>query len=165
MSLDLDYDPDDQDQAEAFDSDNLLSDDSDEMPTSDMQRDLLDVTSAVGDANDFQAEDADDFDPDAVDEEEFEMLVEEDDGIDSSRTLPRDDADLVMSDADDTPAGSEGPMDDVVDDYADDDEADGEESEAEARGDPTQPTERALDEGVEETFPASDPVSVSPGAD
>lgn len=162
MSLDLDYDPDDQDQAETFDEDNITE--GTEMPTSDMRRDVLDVTSAVGDEDDFSAEDDDDFDPDAVDEEELEMLLEQDDGVDEARTLSRNDEDLVMNGIEDTPADFEGPVDDVVDDYADDDD-DGNESEARQEGDPAQPGERALDEGVEETFPASDPVSVSPGAD
>lgn len=158
MSLDADYDPDDQDLAEAFDEDNMTE--GDEMPTSDMRRDVLDVTSAVGDADDFSAEDDDAFDPDQADEEELEMLLEEDDGIDSPRTLPRDDADLVQASSDESPAdyeGTDGGIDDVIDDYADDDEESGKDAD--------QPSERALDEGVEETFPASDPVSVSPGAD
>ena len=63
--------------------------------------------------------------------------------------------------SDSTPAdfeAEEGPVDDDVDDYADDDASTSSSA-------PTPKKERELDHGIEETFPASDPVSINPGAD
>ena len=162
MAADLDMDADDQDVAEIFDEDNITEDGGD-IATSDMQRDVFDVTSADGDADDdeFADEDDDDFDPDQADDAELDAMLEEDDGIDGSGSGARDPADLVME-TDDTPAGfeggSEGGDDEDESFYGDD--------AAPAGGTGTSPAkERELDHGIEETFPASDPVSITPGAD
>ena len=50
------------------------------------------------------------------------------------------------------------------DDLEDDEEADDDETEL-LQKDKGRDTERELDHGLKETFPASDPVSINPGAD
>lgn len=160
MAADLDMDADDQDVAEIFDEDNITEDGGD-IATSDMQRDVFDVTSAEGDADDdeFADEDDDDFDPDQADDAELDAMLEEDDGIDGSGSGASDPADLVTAE-DGTPAAFESGGDDEDDEdasfYGDDAKP----------GTGTSPAkERELDHGIEETFPASDPVSITPGAD
>ncbi len=140
---------DDQSLAETFDEENITRDGRD-IATSDMQRDLFDATSVPEDA-DEALEPQDDFDPDAADEAELEQVVRADEDLDEPRTFGREDADLVAED-DARPADYEAES---LDD--DDIEALGYEPEAGGGGD----VDAALDEGLEETFPASDPVSVS----
>ena len=152
MAADLNLDADAQDQAEVFDETNITRD-GDDIAHPDMARDVYDVTRADGDADDEDETDADDFDPDAVDEAELEMMLESDDGVDGPRASGPDDAVRVSLD-DATTADYEvitGDGDGGVDP-------------------PLLPgrrasIERRLDEGLEETFPASDPVSINPGAD
>ena len=79
MSLDLDYDADDQDQAETFDETNI-TDDGGDIAHPDMERDVLDVTHAEEDDedDDFDDEAADeDFDPDEADDAEIDSMLEE----------------------------------------------------------------------------------------
>jgi hypothetical protein len=152
----IDVDSDSQDLAEVFDEENITEDGYD-IATSDMQRDLFDVTSTDEDANEALAPD-DDFDPDAADEAELEEIVMAEEDLDEPRSFARDDADLV-SDDDLQPADLEADSLDEEDLEAlgYDDEAP--EAQARAAG------ERALDRDLEATFPASDPVSPNPGAD
>lgn len=168
MAADLDMDADDQDVAEIFDEDNITEDGGD-IATSDMERDLFDVTSAADDADDdtFGDEDDDDFDPDQADEAELELMLEEDDGVDAEDQNRRDPGDLVFE-TDATPAMFEGGRSSGDDEENDDMDVTNE-NDPTPEGPPathTDPhTEKELDHGIEETFPASDPVSISPGAD
>ena len=140
---------DEQDVAEIFDEENITEDGVD-IAHPDMERDVYDVTTAEDDADDdeFGDEDDDDFDPDDVDEAELETMLEEDDGIDSARELGRDDEDLVTA-TDESPADFQG----------------GDDAEEDEDSPPSAREQRELDHGLEETFPASDPVSINPGAD
>jgi hypothetical protein len=149
-------DADGQDLAEVFDEENITEDGRD-IATSDMQRDVFDATSVDEDANEA-LEPQDDFDPDAADEAELEEVVMAEEDLDQPRTFARDDADLV-ADEDLGPADLESERlsdDDVAAlGYADD---------AAVRRSHAKQDE-ALDEALEDTFPASDPVAISPGAD
>jgi hypothetical protein len=100
-----DFEPDSQDQAEVFDEENITEDGRD-IATSDLQRDLFDVTTADGDA-DSVLEPKDDFDPDAADEAELEQIVMAEEDLDEPRGFARSDADLV-SDEDAQPEDFEG---------------------------------------------------------
>lgn len=142
----LDDDADDQDLAETFDETHLTEDGGD-IAHLDIARDVLDVTRAEDDADDDAFGDDDDFDPDTADDAELDLMLENDDGIDRPRSLVADNADRVTDRAD-TPADYQGGDDDGLDD-----------------DEPSASKERELDHGLEETFPASDPVSINPGAD
>ena len=85
-----------QDLAEVFDEENITEDGYD-IATSDMQRNLFDVTQDDGDATEVLAAD-DDFDPDAADEAELEEIVMAEEDLDEPRSFARDDADLVAED-------------------------------------------------------------------
>lgn len=185
-----DADFDAQDRAEAYDEDNVTE--GDERRTFEEFDDVLDVTQALGDAEDDEALDAGDYDPDALDaddleedEDRVEMRViseamdaedgfdEDDPGEDSIQGL-----DLV-ADAEEV----EGGEDDVTNFQAKglsdadirrlgygqtssspNEPAAGRTAEdVEDKRDPR--TEEALDEALKETFPASDPVSINPDAD
>jgi hypothetical protein len=145
-----------QDMAEIFDETNITRDGED-IAHPDMARDVYDVTRAAGDADEDEA-DVDDFDPDAMDEAELEAMTEADDGIDEARSFAADDADRVASD-DIRAADLE------ADDLSDEDiEALGYDD-ARKPPDHDPHVEKQLDDGLKETFPASDPVSINPGAD
>jgi hypothetical protein len=131
-----------QDQAEVFDEENITPDGRD-IATSDMERDVYDVTSADEDAHEALAPD-DDFDPDAADEAELEEIVRAEEDLDEPRSFRRDDADLVASD-DVRPADFEAGS------LADDEGLDA--------------LDAQLDEALKDTFPASDPVAVSRRSD
>jgi hypothetical protein len=142
-----DNEADGQDLAEVFDEENITEDGRD-IATSDMQRDVYDVTSDDGDATEALEAD-DDFDPDQADEAELEQIVMAEEDLDEPRSFARDDADLVADDGD-SPADMEaGGL------TADDDEDS-------IGGRSRSEVDRELDRGLEETFPASDPVSISP---
>ena len=156
------FDDEGQDQAEVFDEENITPDGRD-IATSDMEPDVFDATSVPEDA-DEALEPEDDWDPDAADEAEFEEVVFSEEDLDQPRTFARDAADLVIdeTDEDDAPAPREeaetAPMESG--DLADDDI----EALDYARGEdaPDADTDGRLDEALEETFPASDPVSINP---
>ena len=158
MAGDPTVDADDQDQAEIFDETNITRDGED-IAHPDMERDVYDVTSATDDSLPEEAglEDEDDFDPDEADEAELEFMLEADDGVDEPRSFARDQTDVVARG--DTPRHFESR--EVSDE-------DLRRMGYEKRAEPS-PGRRArearLDEGIEETFPASDPVSINPGAD
>jgi hypothetical protein len=139
--------PDAQDLAEVFDEENITEDGRD-IATSDMQRDVYDVTRDDGDAIEAREPD-DDFDPDQADEAELEEIVMADEDLDEPRSFARDGADRV-SDEDISPADLEagGSSEDDGEDLG--------------GGRSTSAVDRDLDHGLEETFPASDPVSISP---
>jgi hypothetical protein len=103
---DLEDDPDSQDLAEVFDEENLTKDGFD-IANPDMAPDVFDVTSTEDDAEDSEAVDAADLDVDNIDEAERELMFEEDDGIDSDRAEPIDEADLVTTDGE-LPADYQG---------------------------------------------------------
>ena len=92
--------PDDiegQDQAEVFDEENITPDGRD-IATSDLQRDVYDVTSSDEDADDALAPE-DDFDPDKADEAELEEILLAEEDLDEPRSFAQDDADLVADEA------------------------------------------------------------------
>ena len=107
---DLEYDPDSQDLAEVFDEENLTRDGFD-IANPDMAPDVFDVTSTEDDAEDYGAVDAADLDVDDIDEGERELMLEEDDGIDSDRPEPIDEADLVTAE-DELPSDYQGSQED-----------------------------------------------------
>ncbi len=136
-----------QDLAEVFDETNL-TEDGVNIANFDEIDDVYDATTAQGDARDVEALDADELNPDALDDEDLEDDEDEDqdDKISDQDAEGRaENADLddeeepIMRDADDKAIGP--TPDDVADEVH-----------------PHQ--DELLDEGVEETFPASDPVSV-----
>lgn len=86
-----------QDQAEVFDEENITPDGRD-IATPDMQRDVLDVTSAEEDADDAFAPDPG-FDPDEMDEAEYEEVVQAEEDLDLPSPATRDAGDLVAEDA------------------------------------------------------------------
>ena len=142
-----------QDIAETFDEENITTDGRD-IATSDMQRDVYDVTTAAEDADldEVLAPEAD-FDPDRMDEVEYEEIVQGEEDLDVPRTFAGDDENRVRED-------DLQPQDLESERLADDDiealgygETDAEDLDA------------RLDEAVEETFPASDPIAVHPRRD
>jgi hypothetical protein len=136
-----------QDLAEVFDEENITPDGRD-IATSDMQRDVYDVTSADEDANEALAP-QDDFDPDAADEGELEEIVMAEEDLDQPRSFADDDADLVAND-DLRPSDFEaGSFSDTETEHTED----GPDDELEGR----------LDRALADTFPASDPVSITRG--
>jgi hypothetical protein len=148
---------DDQSLAETFDEENITKDGRD-IATSDMQRDVFDATSVPEDA-DAALEPEDGWDPDAADEAEIEQVVLADEDLDQPRTFARDDDNLVESD-------DPRPADFEAESLADDDlEALGYEGDEGAAAEPADDADARLDEGLEETFPASDPVSINPRSD
>lgn len=140
MDIDRNDGADAQDQAEVFDETNTTRD-GDDIAHPDMARDVFDVTREDEDSDPLDAGGAD-FDPDLADEAELELELDLDDGVDEPRVLA-DDATPADYEADDL-------SDEDLHKLGYDDEPRG---------------ERRLDEGLEETFPASDPVAINPGAD
>ena len=129
---------DPQDLAEVFDETNLTKD-GEEIANFDDLPDVYDATQALGDERDDDALDAGEVDPDALDDEDLEDDPDDDDEL-------RDDLETEPEDA--------LPSDDDNDDVADEAPTDGAPDHVQRHQDDL------LDEGVEETFPASDPVSV-----
>ena len=157
---------DEQDQAEVFDETNL--DDDAEFVTLEEMPDVYDATSALGDSRDLEALDADELDPATLDDED----VDGEDGVDQ---LELDEVELDdVADIDE----ATDPDDENEADYESEDLSDGDLEDLGYRDQPTSKhrstgakpedvpdevhphQEELLDEGVEETLPASDPVSV-----
>jgi hypothetical protein len=107
-----DLDDDDQSLAETFDEENITPDGRD-IASSDMQRDVFDVTSVPEDAREA-LEPEDDWDPDAADEAELEEVTQVDEDLDGPLPIGPDPTNLVADD-DETPADFE------AEDLADDD--------------------------------------------
>jgi len=150
MTPQTDFEYEAQDRAEVLDETNL-TEDGGEIANFDEIEDVYDATTAEDDDDDFEEDDDDDdLDPEAVDEEL--RAARDDEGLDIEReplTLATEDDEDGGVANDDTPEALEGgdePAEDV------DDEAD-------------KHVDRQLDKGLKETFPASDPVSINPGAD
>ncbi|MBA3810982.1 MAG: primosomal protein [Caulobacteraceae bacterium] len=158
MSDDRDDGADGQDLAETFDETNLTRD-GDDIAHLDIAPDVLDVTREEGDAEEDEAVgDDDDFDPDAASEDEIDALLERDDGIDYDVAAGPDITDRVSTeDGSAADFESETLSDGDLEDLGYDDEREP------AEHDPH--VEEQLDSGLDETFPASDPVSINPGAD
>lgn len=98
-----------QDSAEVFDEDNYNPDQQlNEMRTFEEMPDVLDVTSAVGDRDDDEAValDADEYDPEAFDEE---LDLEEDDELDYRAAAIEDESDVVGAEGPDEIAGGADP--------------------------------------------------------
>ena len=85
-----------QDQAEVFDEENITPDGRD-IATSDLQRDVFDATSVDEDADEALEPD-DDFDPDAMDEAEYEEVVLAEEDLDEPRSFASDRSDRIAGD-------------------------------------------------------------------
>jgi hypothetical protein len=146
---------DEQDLAEVFDETNI-TEDGEDIAHPDMAPNLFDVTREDEDSD--EDEDlGEDFDPDTASDDELDRMLERDDGVDDDEPVGPDDADRVTTENDESadfePSSlSQGDLEDLG--YATAPRALTTGSTREAR----------LDEGLEETFPASDPVSINPGA-
>lgn len=129
-----DFDP--QDSAEVFDEDNSNTNHQlNEMRTFEEMPDVLDVTTARGDRDEDEALalDADEFDPEAFDDE---TDLEDDDELDYRASAEDEGEDAARLGVE----GAESPTE-------------------LATG--SDPSEDRLDSGLEQTFPASDPVSIT----
>jgi hypothetical protein len=109
-------DADSQDLAEVFDETNITPDGEDIAP-GDLQRDVFDVTAAEDDGDEDDARAApestgDEFDPDTLDEAEYEEIVLAEEDLDEPRSFGGNDADRV-SDEDDGPEDFESESSDV----------------------------------------------------
>jgi hypothetical protein len=188
-------DRDEQDEAEVFDESKV--DDKAEFKTFEEMPDVFDATTALGDAREMRAQDADELDPDALDEEDLEDDEDVDDALDDDFEDEEEDDDLGDEDPDEEDAVDRLARDEAnveamgdIDDAGDLEDAEADAFEADMLSDadlqdlgyeerpPARPKEsraihpddlpteahphqdELLDEGVEETFPASDPVSV-----
>lgn len=132
----IDSDSDPQDSAEIFDEDNYNTNEQlNEMKTFEEMPDVLDVTTAVGDRDDEEALalDASDFDEARFDRE---AELEEDNGLDYRASAEDEGEDAARLGRE----GAESP------------------TELASGADPS---EDRLDDGLEQTFPASDPVSIT----
>jgi hypothetical protein len=162
---------DDQDGAEAFDEANLDDhEELNEMRTFEELPDLFDVTRADGDRDDDEALalDSDEFDEDAFDDAD----LEEDDELDY-RAVADDGRDDEEFDEDQVDPESIDGLDEVGDaEQVSGGEDDFTNFQAKGLSDEdllrmgyagrTDPqTERALDTGLEDSFPASDPISIT----
>jgi len=158
MSDPRDDDFDDQELAETFDETNITRDGED-IATSDMQPDVYDVTSVEEDTDiDGVLDSDDDFDPDQMDEVEYEEIVMAEEDLDEPRTFRGDDANRVSDD-------DLQPEDLEADTLTDEDIAALGYDDERRPPDHDPHVDALLDEGLKETFPASDPVSISPGSD
>ena len=145
----FDDESDGQDLAEVFDEENITPDGRD-IATSDMEPDLFDVTSVEEDADAALAPD-EDFDPDGLDEAEWEEIVMTQEDADRRR---RDPGDRAPDEGAEQPESASMEPDALADDDIE-----------ELGYDDAQPAldqEDLLDEALAETFPASDPVSITP---
>jgi len=144
MNPQADFETEAQDRAETLDETNL-TEDGDSIASFDEIPDVFDATSAAGDSDDsaFENEGAD-----------ADLDARDDEGLDIRRAPPSAGADEPGG----VPTDADKPSD--LEDEDEDEDADrGVDSEADPHVD------RQLDKGLKETFPASDPVSINPGAD
>jgi hypothetical protein len=158
---DTDTGYDAQDRAEVLDETNLTQDGRG-IANFDEISDVYDATSAAddGDVDGLDAAaDEEDFDPDNFD--------------DGDLTEERDDEGLRASPEDRSFAADEDRVSDDDEDAAGYEAGGAEKDDKEEAVDPADKVddesdphvERQLDKGLKETFPASDPVSINPGAD
>lgn len=160
------FDPSDgeaQDRAETLDETNL-NEDGEEIANFDEIPDVYDAVTAQGDEDDEVAEDADDLDLDDDELDELDSTNDNDERDDEAedidleplaahnRTSDNPES-LIMADQPRSFEPSEKPDETVSTDEK-------------PKAPPSKlSTERQLDHGLKETFPASDPVSINPGAD
>jgi hypothetical protein len=170
------------DSAEVFDETHY-GDDA-EFSTLDELPDVYDATQALGDSREDDALDAADYDPGDLDDEALETDADIDDNLDDALEDWAEDDDVDEQDVDGEDAVDELEWDEAevmavadVDPVTDPEDEEADEYEAEDLSDddlrdlgyegggaaarrPSAHQDELLDEGVEETFPASDPVSV-----
>jgi hypothetical protein len=151
---DPDDEADSQDMAEIFDETHTTGDTGD-IAHPDIAPDEYDVTRAEDDGDEDQPEALDDFDPDAVDEAELELMLEEDDGVDGNGRETPDPSDAVS-------AEDPSPEDFEFEAPATDGDGDGDRDAGLTRS--RKAAEARLDADLEASFPASDPPSISPGS-
>jgi hypothetical protein len=160
------FDPSDgeaQDRAETLDETNL-TEDGDDIANFDEIPEVYDAVTADGDEDDDVAEDADDL---SIDDDELDDLVTTND---NERDDEGQDIDLEplaahnrTSDNPENITMGEQPRSFEPSEKADQAAANNDET---PKAPPSKlSTERQLDHGLKETFPASDPVSINPGAD
>lgn len=170
---------DDQDGAEAFDEATLDDhEEVNEMRTFEELPDLFDATTAEGDRDEDEAValDADEFDAEAFDDADLEedneldyraVAADEDDRGDDEFDEDLVEPDSIdgldeVADADQVSGGEDDFTNFQAKGLSDEDlERMGYARSAQA-GDSDGAAEEALDEGLAETFPASDPVSITP---
>jgi hypothetical protein len=168
MGPETDFEADDQDRAEVLDETNLTEDGA-ELANFDDIDDVYDVTTAEGDNDD----DDDEFDEDEpVDDNDLES-ERDDEGLDIEREPLAASARTADShqedDVNDIPTSDQTKRFEA--DHLSDEEIKalgyGEDASAEADADVEHDphVDHQLDKGLKETFPASDPVSINPGAD
>lgn len=160
------FDPSDgeaQDRAETLDETNL-TEDGEDIANFDEIPDVYDAVTAAGDEDDDIAEDADDL---SIDDDEF-------DDLDTTNDNERDDEgqDINLEPLAAHNRTSDNPEDITMGEQPRSFEPNEQTDQAAASNDETPKappsklsTERQLDHGLKETFPASDPVSINPGAD
>lgn len=154
-----------QDSAEVFDETNLTEDGGD-IANFDTMADVFDATSA---------EDDDDLDDDdlEIDEADFEdgevdgdMLLGDRDDEGLRRALsPANDVDSDDDQPDDFQTASGDPGQGGDDTPPQEVPDDGDHTPEEQPMEADEHVDKQLDKGLKETFPASDPVSINPGAD
>ncbi len=159
------FDPNDgeaQDRAETLDETNL-TEDGEDIANFDEIVDVYDAVTAQGDDDDDVAEDADDL---SIDDDEL-------DDLDTTNDDERDDE---GQDIDLEPLAARNRSNDNLENTTMGEQprsfeaTENTDTETDADETPKAPpsklsTERQLDHGLKETFPASDPVSINPGAD
>jgi len=176
MTADPDAPGDGQDLAETFDETNITRD-GDDIASSDLQRDVLDVTTIAADAADDDRDaEADwndsldapafpergDLDPDEAREEGSALLAERNDAVGEPRSFAADNTARIKDGEDLQPSDLEPGSDENLDVETLGYDEDGRAAGAEA---PDEHVEDLLDDGLKGTFPASDPVSVSRSSD
>ena len=150
-----------QDRAETLDETNL-TEDGEDIANFDEIPDVYDATSAIGDADDEI--DIDDPDNLGLDDDEFDSIDED------SESEVRDDE---GSDIDLEPLAAHNRTSDNPESNIMSEQPRSFEPKATPDDDEEKPavppskldTDKQLDHGLKETFPASDPVSINPGAD
>jgi hypothetical protein len=158
MSSETDFEADDQDRAEVLDETNL-TDDGAELANFDDIDDVYDVTTADGDEDD----DDDEFDEDEpVDDDDLEA-ERDDEGLDIEREPLAASADDEEDDMNDIPTSGQPTR--FESDHLSDEEIKALGYSEEEQDESGSHVDKQLDKGLKETFPASDPVSINPGAD
>ena len=162
------FDPSDgeaQDRAETLDETNL-TEDGEDIANFDEIPDVYDAVTAEGDEDDDVAEDADDLSIDDDDLDDLDPTNDNDERDDEGQDIdlePLAAHNRTSDNPEDIPMGEQPRSfepSDQTEQAADTDAAEI------AKAPPSrESSERQLDHGLKETFPASDPVSINPGAD
>ena len=152
-----------QDRAETLDETNLTEDGEDIANFDDIP-DVYNAVTADGDEDDGVAEDADDLSIDDDDLDDLDITNDNDERDDEGQDVDLEPL-AAHNRTSDNPESfimaeqprSFEPSEEAQETVSDDDKPKAPPSELS--------TERQLDHGLKETFPASDPVSINPGAD